>query len=963
MQKKHEGASQFAITPHRFFTSQSSTTNKEASWQMIYSGWSHTLFFNPTTNTVLGFGKNDSLVAESTSNYDVSWTIPVRAESKIKQVVAGDNHVLILYEDGLLDGYGRGSSGQLGIGCFTNRGLKTVNITLPNNEVAVSIAASGDSSFVISDKGTLYGFGSNSRGVLGLIDESNVEFPTAIPLPEGVIPELIFTAHKRTIVVCKQGELYGFGDNCSRELGVSSPGFSSSQLTPLRLKTFEQLQPRAICIGEYAVVILSVDGRCHFYGIDMGHSLPINYMREPTIILPSDVRPKQISFTHQHLIVLSEQEELWEIGRDSTRVQYNRKDDSRVVKINLPQDSKIRTAIAGYEATFIFNAEGSCYVVGKNYRNNLGLKGQDTYHVPELLPLQSLSWSAKVDKLKTLQVKPCSAASLFLEQEQSSLYPDNTDVIQILEEDDGQIIEILRPLAFNTPLTMSMLYAFYSNASGVPSSQFEHKKIGQNHELVKNHQGTHPVLIVDLGRLDFSSWWRFHDSFERLLAELYLTHRFALFNGYLKKKEYKKEEYQEIATQSGRFTPHNALATLVEYLYKNYEKKVKIFINHADAPFRYSLLSDDYKSIITSLKRSINPILGGSLHKTGNPHVSQTILMGVHPSFLEVSEETPTKRIYTMSTPNPRYTSYFQADPELALVESNHFINTLRISANKCEQIGHLLREDKLEIETVPERAKTPDDVDVIHCLIQLGLLLPTVQEQNTGALSCSIASQAARNILQTLHKKWQIQNMHRITVIFDIDNVLATPDTCTLQTILFFLKKGAVLNVYGVTHYIPPGILELMKFLFSMPMVKVAFFSSGDSKRNEPFVKALLIKALGEQRYSEIASEIKILSGHHMKSNSGYKDEQQHKKYNLPSHSHDEKKDISIAIAQEDTLANAIFVDNNPEFVYYEQEENYLHSETVRSKDFDRLAEDETACNSPNDVLFRKVNAAFYLT
>ncbi|HHS8488507.1 TPA: hypothetical protein ACTUYI_003238, partial [Legionella anisa] len=177
MQDKNEGISQLAVSPHGFFSHLSNQNNKESSWQVIYSGWRHTLFFNQTTNTILGFGRNDFLISESKSNSENSWGIPLRDGCKVKQVASGENHILILYENGLLDGYGRGASGQLGIGCFTNRELKTASIFLPNNELPVSIAASGDSSFVLSDTGTLYGFGSNSRGELGLGKESTIEFP------------------------------------------------------------------------------------------------------------------------------------------------------------------------------------------------------------------------------------------------------------------------------------------------------------------------------------------------------------------------------------------------------------------------------------------------------------------------------------------------------------------------------------------------------------------------------------------------------------------------------------------------------------------------------------------------------------------------------------------------------------------------------------------------------------------
>src|SRR5580704_10589680 len=124
-----------------FFPHQEYQNNNQSSWEVVYSGEKHTLFFNASTGTILGYGKNHSLVSKyKLGSEKLFWSIPTREGCKIKQVAGGDNHILILYENGLLDGYGRGSSGQLGIGCFDNRELNTVSIFLPDNGTIVYIA-------------------------------------------------------------------------------------------------------------------------------------------------------------------------------------------------------------------------------------------------------------------------------------------------------------------------------------------------------------------------------------------------------------------------------------------------------------------------------------------------------------------------------------------------------------------------------------------------------------------------------------------------------------------------------------------------------------------------------------------------------------------------------------------------------------------------------------------------------
>lgn len=960
---KDDATSRSEVLPQTFFSS-ASTTNA-SSWQMIYSGWSRSIFVNYTSKTLIGLGEEytDSNSPKK-KPWATPWTIPLRDELGIKQIAAGDYHILILYDNGLLEGYGNGWFGGLGIGDFRDRDLITTAIQLPNGETPITIGVAERSSIVISDKGTLYGFGSNDSGQLGLGNKlRHVDFPTPIPLPAGVIPEHIYMGNEKTIIACKGGELFGFGNNVSGQLGFLSSVDDYSQTTPKRLLEFEALKPRSFALGKNCVIVLSTEGNCFFNGINSDCHFPVDYNhKSKKITLPENFRPILISCTHNHLLLLSEQGDVWGLGQDYGYY--------KPVKIEAPGLDKAQSFMAGVYTSFILSPENNCYILGDVEPLNLTKK---TPTPPLCLSMRQLAWdiNRKTISSKPISIKPSLLESLFMEQVLSGNFQDNTEIILALEKDEGSVIEFNRPSGFGKSVTLSMLHAFYSNTCNPKQDYFQNMKI--SHETGKHvsKKSQFPSLILDLSELDYRDIYTCRDSYNQLIAALYCKFRVVLFHGVLRDKKDEKEQYQRVALQKRSFWENtdNSLITLTQYLRLQYGQKVKLFIDNADFHLRCGLQPDVLTPIEVFLKERINPALGGSNYQIGNPYVGQTILTGILPSPFDFNEQ-PIKKIYGSIEREVRYNPYFGVRQKQELnkekqrphLPDDHFIHALRVKPLDCAQIGQLLEGNTIETVFTPNKPFKCEEDDIFNCLTQAGLLTASYKDKASSILSIQLANETAKTIVSELYKKWSIQNMNRVTVVFDIDNLLATHDKCSRESILFFLRKGTIINAYGVTHYILPGVLELMRFLFSLPEVRVAFFSSGARIRNEPFVKILLTKALGEEHYNRIAADVVIMSEGNLMRFDSSKYSTQNKQYGLYKDHNDHTKDINFTLAPEDSLKNAIFIDDRPAFIHYEQEKNYVYAETVKSKDFDCLNNSELGSYNPENLLFRKVNFVFYL-
>jgi len=193
---------------------------------------------------------------------------------------------------------------------------------------------------------------------------------------------------------------------------------------------------------------------------------------------------------------------------------------------------------------------------------------------------------------------------------------------------------------------------------------------------------------------------------------------------------------------------------------------------------------------------------------------------------------------------------------------------------------------------------------------------------------------------------------MPKIRVVFDIDNVLAACDSINDQTNLYFLRKGAIIIASNASHYVFPGITQLIRKLYSDENVELSFFSSGPKERNIEFVRNLLTHCLGEDKYKQLEPTLIILSKEDCSVNT--KENSINLSRTCGMYHGNNIKDLSKIAPN---LQHTIFIEDDPSYVKFGQQFNLLRSENVRAKDFEKLPlkydeEDE----------FKTCNNAFYL-
>jgi alpha-tubulin suppressor-like RCC1 family protein len=195
-------------------------------------------------------------------------------------VAAGQQHTVIIGEDGSVFACGYGGYGQLGTGDTTEMWLPTRVAGLPPLSGPVrQIAASGWNTGIVTDAGDLLMCGAGRSGQLGLGDEDNRTRPTLVPRAafgdEAVL--MVACASGYTAVVTEGGGVYTFGIREEGPLGHVDeeddlePGDEEGHLVPRQVPAVA-FRPNGSAEGPGERVVMVAAAFAHMVALsDAGH--------------------------------------------------------------------------------------------------------------------------------------------------------------------------------------------------------------------------------------------------------------------------------------------------------------------------------------------------------------------------------------------------------------------------------------------------------------------------------------------------------------------------------------------------------------------------------------------------------------------------------------------------------------------------------------------------------------------
>ncbi len=359
----------------------------------VAGGYYHSVALE-NDGTVWAWGYNVYGQLGDGTNWDR--TTPVKILSGARAIAAGSYHSVALKNDGTVWAWGNNGNGQLGDGTTVNKSSPT-QVRLPDGTplsdvVAISVNNESSASYAVKSDGTVWAWGDNSNGQLGLgylnLDRT---IPVQVPGLVGVTNVAAGSAY--TVAVKTNGTVWAWGQNINGQLGDNTTFAKSS---PVWVSGISNVT--AVAGSSYHTVAVKTDGSVWSWGYNSNGQLgdgstitrltPVQVKMEDGTAL-SDVTA--VVAGGYHTVALKSDGSVWAWGDnyygqlgDGTNV--TRLTPVQVMLADGTALSDVIAIAAGAYHTLAMKSDGSVWAWGYNYYGQLGMGGTDSN--PHPTPVQ-----------------------------------------------------------------------------------------------------------------------------------------------------------------------------------------------------------------------------------------------------------------------------------------------------------------------------------------------------------------------------------------------------------------------------------------------------------------------------------------------------------------------------------------------------------------------------------------------
>jgi alpha-tubulin suppressor-like RCC1 family protein len=285
----------------------------KSSLKMVASGFFHSLALMED-GQVFGWGHNVGQLANASPGRYRPTLLPI--PSKTVYVAVCEFCSFCVQEDGSLYVFGQQTRGELGLGLESPSMHATPqHVVLPGGAKAVQVACGKDHTLVVTHEGEVYGSGSNEKSQLGLGDDSDHASFSLLkfPKPGTKISAVTCTSNRSSFALTTEGEIYAWGHNADGLLGL---GHVEDRSTPQLVQNFPGRALAITCGFRHALALTEGPrGRSiYLWGGNMNGQLGFRGVQKrlfPTRLpLPSSSSIVSIASGYCHSVVFCKEEVL-----------------------------------------------------------------------------------------------------------------------------------------------------------------------------------------------------------------------------------------------------------------------------------------------------------------------------------------------------------------------------------------------------------------------------------------------------------------------------------------------------------------------------------------------------------------------------------------------------------------------------------------------------------------------------
>ena len=235
--------------------------------------------------SLFAWGSNEYGLLGS-GNSTASSDKPVYILGNIKQIFASDNVTFAITYGNSLYAWGNNNFGQTG----TGNNAQSINIPTKINGITGNIKkiyTIDKSAFALTDDGSVYTWGDNTNGMLGLgVSDAIVNTPQKITSINSFIKDLVVNRLKFSVLaLTSDNSLYAWGDNQYGQLGIGNN--NSIVTTPTKVNGITG-NIKEIITNRYSVYVLTDDNSLYIWGNNRDGQLGLG-KENPVINTPTKI--------------------------------------------------------------------------------------------------------------------------------------------------------------------------------------------------------------------------------------------------------------------------------------------------------------------------------------------------------------------------------------------------------------------------------------------------------------------------------------------------------------------------------------------------------------------------------------------------------------------------------------------------------------------------------------------------
>ncbi|ETR71714.1 MAG: hypothetical protein OMM_02282 [Candidatus Magnetoglobus multicellularis str. Araruama] len=296
--------------------------------------------------------------------------IEIGLEAGTPVIAAGAYHSLASSRNTVM-AWGKNDMGQLGTGTSGVDNGKPYPNSVNGLENIVDLAAGENFSLALSDNGTVWSWGDNSYGQLGIgSDSSKIDSPQRVLLLTDIMD--IDAGYAHALALQENGTVWSWGNNSKGQLGNGKTGQDTSENKPVLIPTLDNCV--AIAAGYGHSVALKNDGTVWTWGFNASGQLGDRSETDKTqpVIVPGLANIIAIAAGDYHTVALKSDGTVWAWGDNP----FGQLGDGSTIMKNCPvrvlDIFNVTGIAAGYVHTLAIRNDGTVWAWGSNVYGQLG---------------------------------------------------------------------------------------------------------------------------------------------------------------------------------------------------------------------------------------------------------------------------------------------------------------------------------------------------------------------------------------------------------------------------------------------------------------------------------------------------------------------------------------------------------------------------------------------------------------